>query len=86
MICRFLVGIIKGYRWFISPYLMPRCRFEPTCSRYAIHSLQHHGVGKGLVLIFRRIIRCHPYAQLGGDWGYDPVPSIKKADKSSVKS
>lgn len=74
MIVRVLIAILHAYRWIISPYLRPRCRFEPTCSRYAIHALQHHGLKQGSVLVFKRLLRCHPIKKLGGGWGYDPVP------------
>lgn len=74
MIIKLLISLIKFYRWIISPYLMPRCRFEPTCSRYAIHSLQHHGFKRGSWLIMKRLMKCQPFQRLGGSWGYDPVP------------
>ena len=76
---RFLVSLIHIYRWAISPFLPPRCRFEPTCSRYAIHAIECHGVVKGLWLVAKRLLRCHPYekfsTRIGASWGYDPVPN-----------
>lgn len=71
---KIFIGLIHGYRWLISPYLLPRCRFEPTCSRYAVHALQHHGLRRGGWMIIRRILKCHPFKKFGGSWGYDPVP------------
>lgn len=65
-----MLGLIKGYQLAISPMLGQRCRFYPSCSAYAIDSLQTHGPLKGLVLAVRRVFRCHPW-QLGG---LDPVP------------
>lgn len=50
------------------------CRFEPTCSRYALEAIETHGALKGLWLGMRRILRCHPITWLGGGSGYDPVP------------
>jgi putative membrane protein insertion efficiency factor len=70
MIKRFLVLALHGYRRLISPFLPPRCRFDPTCSRYAIHAIEHHGLRRGGWMALKRLFRCHP---LGG-WGYDPVP------------
>lgn len=75
MITKLFIGLIYGYRWFISPCLGQRCRFEPTCSRYAIHALQYHGLKNGIPLIIKRLLKCHPIKKLGGAWGYDPIPS-----------
>ncbi|WP_189374758.1 membrane protein insertion efficiency factor YidD [Vogesella alkaliphila] len=67
---RLFVLLIRFYQLAISPWLPPRCRYQPTCSAYAIEALQKHGVIKGSWLAIRRISRCHP---LGGS-GHDPVP------------
>lgn len=84
---RLIISLIYFYRWVISPFLPPRCRFEPTCSRYAIHSIETHGLIKGLWLTLKRLARCHPYEkvsqQIGTAWGYDPVPEKKPANLSS---
>lgn len=75
---RILISIIYVYRWIISPFLGPRCRFDPSCSRYAIHAIETHGLIKGLWLALKRIVRCSPYenitGKLGPSFGYDPVP------------
>jgi len=69
------IALIRLYQWCISPWLGLRCRFDPTCSSYAIEALTHHGILKGGWLTTRRILRCHPF----GGMGYDPVPhSCKK--------
>jgi len=65
---------IRVYRALISPMLPPTCRFEPTCSAYALEALHVHGPIKGLLLAARRIARCHPITWLGGSSGFDPVP------------
>lgn len=65
-----LVGLVKIYQYAISPMLGSRCRFEPSCSRYAVEALQRHGAFKGSWLAVRRIGRCHPWHP----GGYDPVP------------
>jgi len=81
---RVIIALIHFYRWIISPFLSPGCRFEPTCSRYAITSIEFHGLSKGLWLTLKRLARCHPYErlakQIGSSWGYDPVPQVKPAN------
>jgi hypothetical protein len=83
---RLIISIIYFYRWVISPFLPPRCRFEPTCSRYAIHAIECHGITKGLWMTIKRLARCHPYEQfskqIGQAWGYDPVEKHLPANKS----
>ena len=69
-----LIAPIRFYRYCISPWLPPSCRFVPTCSQYAIEAIQLHGPFKGLVLAVRRLLRCHPVRWLGGSQGIDPVP------------
>lgn len=65
-----LILIIKFYRIFISPLFGKKCRFYPSCSAYALQSLDKHGIIKGGYLSVKRILRCHPW----NDGGYDPVP------------
>lgn len=62
------------YRLFVSPVLGPRCRFQPTCSEYAVEAVKAHGVWMGFWLSFRRLARCHPFEKFGGCHGFDPVP------------
>ncbi len=69
-----LVAPIRFYRAVLSPLFPPACRFQPTCSHYAIDAIQTHGPLKGLGLAARRLARCHPISWLGGASGYDPVP------------
>lgn len=73
---RLLIGLIRGYKLFISPLLPPACRFQPTCSVYAIEAIERFGIFRGGWLAARRILRCHPFHP----GGYDPVPS--KSDLS----
>ena len=63
---------IRAYRLMLSPLLPRSCRFEPTCSAYAIDAVLHHGIVRGGWLAARRIGRCQP---LSSDGGYDPVPA-----------
>lgn len=65
---------IHLYKWLISPLLPAACRFQPTCSTYALEALHAHGPVKGLYLAARRLLRCHPITWLGGSSGFDPVP------------
>jgi len=68
---------IHFYRRFLSPLKPPSCRFEPTCSTYALQAIAAHGAGRGLLLAIKRILRCHPISWLGGSSGFDPVPLSK---------
>ena len=67
---RALIGLVKGYRLMLSPWLGNGCRFEPTCSVYAIGALERHGALAGAYLMLHRIARCQPWCQ----GGHDPVP------------
>ena len=58
------------YKGFISPIFPPSCRFQPTCSQYALETLEKYGLFKGGVLTINRISTCHPW----GGSGYDPIP------------
>ena len=70
MIARLLVGLVRAYRYLLSPWWGARCRFSPTCSQYAIEALQRHGAWKGSALAMRRVLRCNPWHA----GGFDPVP------------
>ena len=64
------IYIIKLYQYTISPLLGPHCRFNPTCSNYAIEAIKKHNILKALFITIKRISRCHPW----GKSGDDPVP------------
>jgi len=67
----FLLSLpVHLYRWTLSPVLGKNCRFEPSCSRYALDALRLHGALRGGLLAAWRILRCNPW----GGMGYDPVP------------
>ena len=65
---------ILAYRYTLSPLIGPVCRYQPTCSAYALEAIEKHGALKGAWLTLRRLSRCHPIKWLGGGEGYDPVP------------
>ena len=70
MISRFLVLLVRGYQSSFGTVMPPVCRFQPTCSNYAIEALTRHGPLKGTALTVWRLCRCNPW----GKMGYDPVP------------
>lgn len=63
------MGMIKFYRKFISPVKPATCRFYPTCSQYALESLEKYGIIMGTCKAVIRILKCHPFHP----GGYDPV-------------
>jgi putative membrane protein insertion efficiency factor len=65
-----LILLIRIYQLVISPWIGPKCRYSPTCSRYGIEALKKYGLLKGGWLTITRLSRCHPW----GGSGYDPVP------------
>jgi putative membrane protein insertion efficiency factor len=58
---RLFILPIRFYRYFISPLFPPSCRFTPTCSQYAIESIEEFGILKGGFLAIKRISKCHPW-------------------------
>jgi uncharacterized protein len=64
-----VIAALHGYKRWISPMLPNACRYVPTCSEYAIHAVERHGVLRGVAMGAWRVLRCNP---LGG-YGYDPV-------------
>ena len=70
---RLYVAPVRFYRKFISPLKPPMCRFDPTCSQYAVEAVMKHGIFKGTLLGTWRIMRCHPFTE----GGHDPVPPRK---------
>jgi len=67
---KLLILLIRVYQWTLSPLLGPCCRFHPSCSRYALACLEHHGTLTGGWLTLKRLSRCHPFHP----GGYDPPP------------
>jgi len=68
----FLVSLVRGYRYFLSPLFGNHCRFYPTCSTFALEALEQHGALRGSWLAALRLCRCHPFHA----GGIDPVPPV----------
>ncbi|MEO0073188.1 MAG: membrane protein insertion efficiency factor YidD [candidate division WOR-3 bacterium] len=68
-----LITLIRIYQYTIGNLLPRSCRFQPSCSQYALESLRLHGTVRGILLALRRLLRCHPFSAEG----YDPVPEPK---------
>ena len=68
---RALMGPVRAYRWLLKPWLGTACRFEPSCSAYALAALERHGALAGGALTGWRLVRCHPWCE----GGLDPVPA-----------
>lgn len=64
-----VLGFLRLYKMFLSPFLPPACRFEPTCSEYARQAVEKYGAIKGSWLGIKRILRCQPFSK----GGFDPV-------------
>lgn len=77
-VAKFVVlEMLRGYKWAISPWLPPACRYVPTCSEYAMEAVERYGVLRGGWMAFVRVMRCHPFAA----GGFDPV--VKREGESS---
>ena len=79
-LARIIALPVRAYRLVASPWVGHGCRFQPTCSAYALEALDRHGAARGSYLMVRRICRCHPL----NPGGHDPVPL--RADPSSPHS
>ena len=64
------LGLLRLYKFVLSPLLPAACRYQPTCSDYAREAVERHGALHGTILAARRLSRCHPFRE----GGYDPVP------------
>ncbi|WP_082896480.1 membrane protein insertion efficiency factor YidD [Parasphingorhabdus sp.] len=67
---RIVIFFVRCWQWGPSRILPPTCRYQPTCSSYAIEAIEKHGAIRGSWLAAKRLLRCHPW----GGSGYDPVP------------
>ena len=76
MLAHVLIAIVRLYQRLLSPLVNafgPVCRFEPSCSRYAVACLEQHGAARGSLLSIVRLCKCHPFHP----GGYDPPPAPK---------
>jgi putative membrane protein insertion efficiency factor len=64
-----VLDFLRLYKTFLSPFLLPSCRFTPTCSEYAMQAVKKYGVFGGTWLVAKRILRCQPFCK----GGYDPL-------------
>jgi putative membrane protein insertion efficiency factor len=65
-----ILGLIRFYKAVLSPFLPPSCRFQPTCSTYAMEAVEKYGAIRGTWLAAKRILRCQPFCK----GGFDPIP------------
>ena len=70
-----LVGAVRTYQWTLRPLIGAQCRFEPSCSCYAIGALRAHGAARGSALAAWRVLRCNPWTP----GGFDPVPAPEQS-------
>jgi len=68
-LARIVIALIKGYKYILSPFFPPACRFYPTCSAYTIEAIKKYGALRGIGKGLWRILRCHPFSR----GGYDPA-------------
>ncbi|MBX7109945.1 MAG: membrane protein insertion efficiency factor YidD [Chitinophagales bacterium] len=65
-----LIGLVRFYQRAVSPWLLPACRYTPTCSQYAVEAIVKYGPFKGGWMALKRLVSCNPW----GGHGHDPVP------------
>jgi len=71
-----VLQLLRGYKCAVSPWLLPACRYVPTCSEYAMEAIERYGVLRGGWKAAARLLRCHPF----GRGGYDPVVKASAGD------
>lgn len=75
-----LMALVWGYRILLAPLFPASCRYNPSCSAYALEALRRHGALRGAWIAALRLARCHPW----GDYGYDPVPDAPKSRRPAI--
>jgi putative membrane protein insertion efficiency factor len=79
---RVVLGMLRGYKWAISPMFLPACRYVPTCSEYAMEAVERFGAVRGGWMAVGRVLRCHPLAR----GGHDPVVRRESGEGAVVES
>ena len=74
----FVLFLLRGYKWVLSPLLPPACRYVPSCSEYAMEAVDRYGVWRGGLMALWRVLRCHPFVQ----GGYDPVVKTEQLQRN----
>ncbi|MEE4330486.1 MAG: membrane protein insertion efficiency factor YidD [Wenzhouxiangella sp.] len=77
---RFLLALIRCYRYLLSPWLGGHCRFTPTCSVYAMQAIELYGPARGSWMACKRLLRCHPLCA----GGHDPVPGHEDQNRGTA--
>lgn len=80
-LARVLAAPVHAYRLVLSPWVGHGCRYQPTCSAYALEALERHGGLRGGWLMVHRVCRCHPW----GGSGYDPVPGADPEHDAQIR-
>jgi len=78
----FVLCLLRGYKWALSPLLPAACRYVPTCSDYAMEAVDRYGAIRGGLMAMWRVLRCHPFVR----GGYDPVVKVPDMRSEVAKS
>lgn len=78
----FVIALLRAYKWLLSPWLPPACRYVPTCSEYAEEAIERFGVFRGGWRAALRLLRCHPLVK----GGYDPVVQVGREENFPADS
>ena len=71
-----VLKLLSGYKWLLSPFFPPACRYVPTCSEFAAEAVERFGVWRGGGMAIGRLLRCHPFVR----GGFDPVKRSAEID------
>ena len=77
-----VLALLRAYKWTVSPWFGPACRYVPTCSEYAMEAVERYGVVRGSTMAVWRVLRCHPLVK----GGYDPVVNPEHSHKVGLCS